>query len=479
MCMRYEKALVWLRNDLRWEDNLTIKKATELAKNILPVYCLDPRQFGPGDFGWQKTGIHRARFLLETLRDLQKQIAAKGGKLLLLRGHPEKEIPALAREIGAGVVCFSQEVTGEEVQVEEALEKEAWQHGIATENYWQHTLFHIDDLPFPVTQLPDVFTPFRKACEKLAQVRPLEVISGPVRFAPLPENHRNEIPDLQQLGYSQPLQEPDGDLHFRGGAEAAWERLRHYFWETAALADYKNTRNGLLGADYSSKFSPWLAMGALSPRQIYWEIRRFESEKTKNQSTYWLIFELIWRDFFRLIAKKYGNRIFQIRGIQDKQGYWKEDKAAFSKWAAAKTGIPFIDANMRELNQTGFMSNRGRQLVASFLVNDLEIDWRWGAAYFEQQLIDYDPCSNWGNWMYIAGVGNDPRSDRYFNILLQAKKYDTQGDYIARWIPELLKLKGFDRHIPFQLSTEKLKKSGLKLENDYPVPLVSPENWSI
>ncbi|WP_154856765.1 DASH family cryptochrome [Cyclobacterium xiamenense] len=477
--MKYERALVWLRNDLRWEDNLTLKKATELAESMFPVYCLDARQFGPGDFGLKKTGPHRARFLLETLRDLQQQIAAKGGKLLLIQGHPEKEIPGLAKTLGAGVICFSQEVTPEEVGVEQALEKAAWQLGIATESFWQSTLFHVDDLPFPVTQLPEVFTRFRKECEKLVQVRPLETISDPVHFAPFPENSSEGFPDLEGLGYAPAVLESAGDMIFRGGATAARERIHHYLWETDALADYKNTRNGLLGPDYSSKLSPWLALGAVSPRQVYWEIKRYETERTKNQSTYWLIFELIWRDFFRFIAKKHGSRIFQLAGIRNNAGYWKEDRDLFFSWTAGETGIPFIDANMRELNETGFMSNRGRQLVASFLVNDLEIDWRWGAAYFEQQLIDYDPCSNWGNWMYIAGVGNDPRSDRYFNILLQAKKYDPRGDYIGRWIPELAKLSGFDRHVPFHLSSEILKKNRLKLGTDYPMPLVSAENWSV
>lgn len=477
--MRYEKALVWLRNDLRWEDNLTLKKATELAESIALVYCLDTRLFGPGDHGLKKTGRYRVRFLLETLHDLRQQIAAKGGKLLLLQGHPEKEIPALAKVLGAGVICFSQEVTSEEVGVEQALEKAAWQLGIATESYWQSTLFHIDDLPFPVTQLPEVFTRFRKECEKLTQVRPLESISEPARFASLSDDFNEELPDLHELGYPKTSQEPAGDMIFKGGGTAASKRMHHYLWETDALAAYKNTRNGLLGADYSSKLSPWLALGAVSPRQIYWEIKRYEAERTKNQSTYWLIFELIWRDFFRFIAKKHGTQIFQLEGIRNNRGYWKEDRDVFYRWTAGETGIPFVDANMRELNGTGFMSNRGRQLVASFLVNDLEIDWRWGAAYFEQQLIDYDPCSNWGNWMYIAGVGNDPRSDRYFNILLQAKKYDPQGDYIGRWIPELAKLSGFDRHVPFHLSSEILKKSRLKLGTDYPMPLVSAENWSV
>jgi len=477
--MRYEKALVWLRNDLRWDDNLTLKKATELAKSILPVYCLDPRQFGPGDFGFQKTGPFRARFLSETIQDLQNQISQKGGNLLLLHGKPEEEIPSLAQKAGAGVICFSQEVTAEEIRVEQAMEKAAWSKGIATESYWQSTLFYIDDLPFPVSQMPEVFTKFRKECEKLSSVRPQEKVPEPVRFAQIPEGHLNSWPEMDRPDFPDEGAENGADMLFRGGSGPARERIDHYFWQSDMLADYKTTRNGLLGADYSSKFSPWLALGALSPRQIYREVKRYESERTKNQSTYWLIFELIWRDFFRFMAKKHGNSIFQIGGIQDKAGYWKEDKAAFSKWAAGKTGIPFIDANMRELNQTGFMSNRGRQLVASFLVNDLEIDWRWGAAYFEQQLIDYDPCSNWGNWMYIAGVGNDPRQDRYFNILLQAKKYDPQGAYIGRWIPELDKLNGFDRHIPFQLPSAKLEKGRIRLGNDYPLPLVSPENWSV
>jgi deoxyribodipyrimidine photo-lyase len=202
------------------------------------------------------------------------------------------------------------------------------------------------------------------------------------------------------------------------------------------------------------------------------EVKRYEKERKKNDSTYWLIFELIWRDYFRFISRKHGSRIFKIGGLKNQIDLWKRDVANFELWKSGQTGIPFVDANMRELKSTGFMSNRGRQIVASFLVNDLGIDWTWGASYFESLLVDYDVCSNWGNWMYVAGVGNDPREDRYFNILRQAKNYDKYGDYVRVWIPELNVIRDFDVHQPWNLSTGFLKSIGIELGKNYPYPLV-------
>ncbi|HOZ88552.1 MAG TPA: FAD-binding domain-containing protein, partial [Bacteroidia bacterium] len=190
-----------------------------------------------------------------------------------------------------------------------------------------------------------------------------------------------------------------------------------------------------IGGDYSSKFSPWLAMGCLSPREIYYELKKYEAEFSANDSTYWLIFELIWRDYFRFMMKKYRHQFFMYSGIKNSTKSSKlPDNKAMSKWVAGKTGNDFIDANMLELKQTGFMSNRGRQNVASYFCNDLKLDWRCGAAYFEQQLIDYDVSSNWGNWAYLAGVGNDPRGQRCFNIEKQAKEYDPKRLYQTLWL---------------------------------------------
>ncbi|MFM8489769.1 MAG: FAD-binding domain-containing protein, partial [Bacteroidota bacterium] len=177
------------------------------------------------------------------------------------------------------------------------------------------------------------------------------------------------IPSLADFGHS-PVDDNDrAALPFKGGESEALKRLKYYLWDSDLVKTYKETRNGLLGGDYSSKFSPWLAQGCLSPKTVYHEIKRYERERTSNESTYWLFFELLWRDFFRLMGKKHGNRIFLKGGVQNKpMKQYRNNREMFELWAAGKTGVPFIDANMRELNQTGWMSNRGRQNVASFLM---------------------------------------------------------------------------------------------------------------
>lgn len=153
------------------------------------------------------------------------------------------------------------------------------------------------------------------------------------------------------------------------------------------MEKYKITRNGLLGSEYSTKFSPWLAFGCISPRRIFHEIKKYETERVKNDSTYWVIFELLWRDYFRFIAGKYENCLFYSGGVKKLKYKWNEDLEKFQQWADGKTGVPFVDANMREMLQTGWMSNRGRQNVASFLTKDLKLDWRLGAEWFENLLV--------------------------------------------------------------------------------------------
>jgi deoxyribodipyrimidine photo-lyase len=191
----------------------------------------------------------------------------------------------------------------------------------------------------------------------------------------------------------------------------------------------------MVGEDYSSKFSAWLALGCISPRYIYKEIKNYESQFGANESTYWLVFELIWRDFFRFMFKKYQTKFFLYSGIKtDKVNSKSLNEKLLSQWINGATNADFINANMLELKQTGFMSNRGRQNVASFFCNELNMDWRFGAAYFEEHLIDYDVCSNWGNWAYLAGVGNDPRGHRYFNIEKQANDYDKNYMFRNLWL---------------------------------------------
>ena len=223
---------------------------------------------------------------------------------------------------------------------------------------------------------------------------------------------------------------------FTGGETSGVQRVHEYLFESRSILSYKQTRNGLTGSNYSSKFSAWLASGCISSRQVYQSIKNFEVDIAANESTYWLYFELLWRDYFRLVMKKYGTRLFHLSGIKQKITSWPvHNPSLLERWIQGETGNDFIDANMLELRHTGFMSNRGRQNVASYFCHDLKMDWRMGAAYFEQQLIDYDVCSNWGNWAYVAGVGNDPRPNRYFNIDKQANDYDANKSYRKLWIP--------------------------------------------
>ncbi|MEM7513396.1 MAG: DASH family cryptochrome [Bacteroidota bacterium] len=467
--MQYHMGLLWLRNDLRLHDHEALSKALGKCEKVVPVYCLDPRHFNETPFGFPKTGVFRAKFLSESLQSLALKLKEKNSGLLIRVGKPEEILPSIAKEYEAKAVFYHKEITHEETQVEESLEERLFQIGVNFEGFWGSTLYHIDDLPMPVSALPEIFTQFRKQVEKLSS--PRELIPTP-KHIPSPQIPDTDIAAMAYLQAPTLLWESRSVLSFKGGEAEAFNRLHNYFWESDSLKVYKETRNGLLGENYSSKFSPWLAHGCISPRKIYHEVKRYENLRVKNSSTYWLIFELIWRDYFKYVAKKHKNTLFFPGGIKDERPDTLESPERLEKWIDGNTGIPFVDANMRELKRTGFMSNRGRQNVASFLVKDLQLDWRAGAEYFESQLIDYDVCSNWGNWNYVAGIGNDPRENRYFNVVSQAKRYDPRGEYVRTWIPELEELPSAHVHEPHKLPTGQLKNFALSLGSSYPYPIV-------
>lgn len=419
------KAIYWFRNDLRVEDNEPLKRAVELHEEVLPVYIIDREQLEGSQFGIRKMGAFRLKFLLESLQDLKEQLQKIGSDLFVKVGDPVEEILSLSKQYSCSKLYAQKASAYNEEQEEERLLDQ-----MACTFMWGETLYHINDLDFQLEALPEVFTQFRKSVEKKSKVR--DDIDAPLLINS-PEGFGTEVPTLEELGFEMPESDDRAVIDFKGGSQAAKQRLDYYLWDHELLANYKQTRNGLIGGDYSSKFSPWLANGSISPRQIYWQIKKFEKYVKKNSSTYWLVFELIWRDYFHFVAKKYGNKLYLRQGIlgEDKID-WGSDKL-FHLWAEGRTKEPFVDANMREMNATGFMSNRGRQNVASYLMHNMKIDWRLGAAYFEKMLIDYDPCSNYGNWIYIAGVGNDPRGGREFNIDRQKQMYDPKGEYQELW----------------------------------------------
>lgn len=426
--------VVWFKTDLRISDNETLIKAIAKSDQIIPVYCFDDSHFETTSYGFKKTGSFRAQFLLESLQDLDFNLRKIGSGLLIVKGNPEIEIPKIVQKYKAQKVFAKREVAFEEKQTEKRVQESLFKLRCELETFSTSTLYHAEDLPFSIKNIPDVFTNFRKKTEKESKIRgsfdiPLQINS--------PEIPEMKLPTLQDLDlFFSPI-DSRAEIEFKGGETEAINRLNHYFYETKCLSNYKETRNGMMGADYSSKFSAWLALGCISPRFIYEEVKKYEKEFGANDSTYWLIFELLWRDFFRFMFKKHQTKFFLYSGIQADTVHSKSlNKKLLSQWINGATNSDFINANMLELKQTGFMSNRGRQNVASYFCNELNMDWRLGAAYFEEKLIDYDVCSNWGNWAYLAGVGNDPRGHRYFNIEKQASDYDKNKAFRKLWINE-------------------------------------------
>ncbi len=468
-----KRSIIWFRNDLRLHDNEALNDALNENDEIIPIYIFDDRIFSnTTNLGFPKTNKFRSNFIIETVHDLRKNLRKLGSELIVRKGKPEEVIYNIALEQKTRFVYCNRERTQEEVNVQDALEYHLWQIGQEVRYSRGKMLYHTSDLPFPISHCPDIFTQFRKEVEKYIPIRPpLDLAKTSIN--PPPINLDAGIIPLPS-DYNWTDQTEHNEYYLKGGESSALKELHYYLWESDLISTYNETRNELLGRNFSSKFSAYLAQGCLSPKKIYSELKNYEEAKIKNKSTYWLFLELLWRDFFRFMAKKHGNNIFKPSGIkQAGKPISLERPELFEKWKQGCTGIPFIDANMRELNSTGFMSNRGRQNVASFLINDLKLNWILGAEYFESMLIDYDPCSNYGNWNNIAGIGTNPKDDRSFNIASQAKKYDPNGKYIKHWVPELENAPLESLHNPFNSSNSEWYRSF-----NYVPPCIHIKNWN-
>lgn len=417
--------LVWFRNNLRLDDNPALNAALQENDNVILIYVYDERLFNEKQFGIDRMGGHKIRFLFQSVEDLSANLNTNGLYLHTSYSNPAEYILKIAQEYNVHAIYNQHEIGTEETKDELAV---ASRYRMLS--YESSKLFEEDSLSFELEELHKVFTPFRKRVEKYGEViPPTDFNRGTAQSI--------EIPDpvyLHEFANRMIQQHKDAAFTSTGGETMGLARLKDYIWDSQLIKTYKETRNNLIGSSYSSKFSPWLANGCISPRRIYHEISSFESNVKKNQSTYWLKFELLWREFFKWTTELNQHKLFQKKGFLDELTIKKEHNENFESWANGKTHNEFINANMNELNRTGFMSNRGRQIVASFLIHDLHVDWRLGAAYFEKQLMDYDPCSNYGNWTYIAGVGNDPRGGRQFNVEKQVANYDPNNEYINLWL---------------------------------------------
>ena len=425
-------SIVWFTNNLRVNDNKTLIEAIKKGNAILPLFIFDSAWFENTPFGTKKMGGFRLKFLVESLIELNQELKSLGSGLLVKFGNPLEIISELVDEYKVACVNTVEPPAFEERQLQNVVEKVLWKKSCVLNVYDANTLFEIKELPFSLKQLPDVFTKFRTIIEKECSVNEPLFFSEKIISPKIPEF---EIPtEIEHLTKEVKVDERSA-FPFQGGLRNAQAYLNTYVFEKQLISSYKETRNQMVGADYSTKFSPWLALGCISPREIMYVVSKFEKEIIKNESTYWVYFELLWREYFHWAMRKYDKLFFLINGIKKSEPIVRAfDEKRLYDWKIGETGVDFVDANMKELNLTGFMSNRGRQNVASYLCNDLKLDWRYGAAYFEEQLIDYDVCSNWGNWAYIAGVGNDPRGHRVFNVQKQANDYDKEFTFRKVWL---------------------------------------------
>ena len=423
--------LVWFRNDLRITDNYSLVKAMSENDQVIALFCFDPRSFEIGEFGFRKIDKYRAKFLLETVSELKENLDKLNITLHIYHQKPEKMVFNLVNKYKVSKIYLQKEWTSEEIDLALKVKEHLNSTKVAWVETYNQFLFHPDDLPFGIEGIPKVFTHFRKQCEKSVAVRLPLTMNKLSAENKVSDTFR--VPTLIELGFQNFIADHRTAFPFEGGENQGRARMQNYFWDTRCLSHYKKTRNGLLGINYSSKLSAWLANGSISPRTIYFEILKYEQEVEKNESTYWLVFELMWRDFFKYISMKHGSNFFKLGGILQKEYEWSMNQKDINEWVAGETKEDFVNANMLELKNTGWMSNRGRQNVASFFAKELELDWRIGAAYFESLLIDYDVHSNYGYWSYVAGVGNDPR-DRKFNLQVQSERYDLNQAYRHLWL---------------------------------------------
>ncbi len=423
--MSEKTILVWFRNDLRIHDNEILLEATRKADKILPVYCFDPFYFKQNLSGNPKTGNLRARFLLESVANLRKNLKKIGGELVIRIGNPAEILPQLADEYQVNEVYHHREVAHEETEISEQVETTLWKIKLNLKHFIGHTLYHKEDLPFPIKDIPDSFAVFKKKVERDSNVRPCT--ATPENIVTPEITDAGELPDLKQLGLDEPFDDPRSENRFVGGEDEALNQLDSFFINNSHILIGKK------GAQINlSKLSPWIALGCISLRQVYWEVIKYQ--QLNNTHYPGLLLDLLWRDYFRFMFKKHGQKFIATKDSTDAADVAVNQDELFESWKNGDTGFALVDAIMHELNATGYINNSNRQVVAGFLVKELNVDWKKGAAYFEEKLIDYSPASNWGNWAFIAGA-NDARESRYNITSIQITEQNTKNDYIDTWLP--------------------------------------------
>jgi len=394
------RIIYWFRNDLRIQDNEAFFAATEIAREVVPVYVFDPRQFGKTKFGFRRAGALRAQFLLESVLDLRERLREKGGDLLIRVGEPEKIVAELAEEYGAQYIYTSKEIAPDETSVETSLSKNIKIMNVDIKLFWMSTLGGVLDLPFSIAKLPLDFPDFQEQIKPHFKVKP--AIGAPEKVI-LPQGYEaGLIPSLPMLSID-PLEieasQQTSAISVKGGETTALVKLQSFVEEIIRSGTAVNSGEPII--DYG--LSTWLSLGCLSPKSIYAALLPYH----ENSEAQKVITDLLQRDFSHWTLLRHGSRLFKPGGIKHEiNKRWLNELAEFEKWTNAKTENTEVNAIIGKLVATGNLTAAERTLAADYLANEMGINWTWGAMYYESFLTDYNVSGNWSRWNHIAGVGS-------------------------------------------------------------------------
>ena len=447
-------AIVWLRRDLRLRDHPALRTALDRHEHVIPFFCLDDRLLG-GRFA----SGPRTQFMLEALADLDAGLRDRGGALVIRRGPPEQELARLIEQSGADEVHFTQELTpfgrGRGLRVRSALERTS---AVLCAHPGLTVADDVTEIRTQQDRPYTVFSPFRRNWSELPR-RP--VLQAP-RAVQLPATiEAGEIPGLADLGLEQEVAEP-----MAGGESEGNRRLERFL--AGPVDRYRRGGQDDLARDGTSRLSAYLHFGCVSPLQIEARLAGGEGPQAFRR-------QLCWRDFYHHVLWAHPDNARQeyqerYRGTID----WVEDGDLLTAWQHGRTGYPLVDAGMRQLLREGWMHNRARLVVGSFLTKDLGIDWREGEAWFMRLLLDGDEANNNGNWQWIASVGTDPQPyfRRIYNQALHIERFDPEGIYVRRYVPELASVPDRWLSEPWEMPEEVQRDCGCVIGRDYPEPIV-------
>ncbi|MEO5617442.1 MAG: deoxyribodipyrimidine photo-lyase [Candidatus Eisenbacteria bacterium] len=458
------RVLFWFRKDLRLEDNTGLHEAArDAGGDVVPYYASDPALLGRADIA-----ATRVRFVLDSLACLAGSVTRAGSRLALDHGEPAASVLGAALAANADAVYWNDEYEPALVARDKAVARALDHAGIRVRRFHDRLLVPPGTVATGGGTPFVVYTPFRRACEALTIGEPLPAVTR-LAAHDLPAR---SIATLEQLGFSAAAQ------RWPGGTQEAHRRLRRFVGGTGqepggGLARYAIHRD-FPAIPAGSRLAADLKFGTLSPRQIVRNLRDAQAADPRlTEPVERYVSELRWRDFYAHVLwhfphVEHGSFRREYDALR-----WEGDAGDFEAWRAGRTGYPIVDAAMRELLATGFMHNRARMIVASFLAKDLLLDWRLGERHFMRHLVDGDLASNNGGWQWAASTGTDAQPYfRFFNPSLQGEKFDPGGDYVHRWVPELAGVPARWLHRPWEAPPLALAEAGVTLGETYPAPIV-------